>query len=71
MHIWCILLPPFKFVQFLFSMTLGVILVASLQQIFVVEIRNEDTVRAFLCEFFFQLFNKMSLLLVVDIIESY
>lgn len=47
-------------------MILGVILEASLQEIFVVAVRNEDTIRGFYVGFFF-LFNNMSILIVVEI----
>lgn len=43
-------------------MILGVILEASLQEIFVVAVRNEDTIRGFYVGFFF-LFNNMSILI--------
>lgn len=46
-------------------MILGVILEASLQEIFVVAVRNEDTIRGFYVVFF--LFNNMSILIVVEI----
>lgn len=64
-----VLFPSFfskKCIQFIYFMILGVILVASLQEIFVVAVRNEDTIRGFLCGFFL-LFHNMSLLLVVEI----
>lgn len=64
-----VLFPSFfskKCIQFIYFMILGVILVASLQEIFVVAVRNEDTIRWFLCGFFL-LFHNMSLLLVVEI----
>lgn len=60
--------PPFflKCIPFIYLMILGVILVASLQEIFVVAMRNEDTIRGFYVGFL-SLFHNMSLLLVVEI----
>lgn len=46
-------------------MILGLILEASLQEIFVVAVRNEDTIRGFYVGVF--LFNNMSILIVVEI----
>lgn len=48
--------PPFVLkvytVLFIYLMVLGVILEASLQEIFVVAVRNEDTIRGFYVGFF-------------------